>query len=209
MLRIATTAALLAAISNPLHAEELHYLPKAEAQLFYSSLSVSGEAQNPNGGFGAKASMQTLFGLELIADGSFNTIETTGIDIDSTQYRAGLRKIWTAVNESPVYSSLSVQYAHYELDAAGLPSDSEDLPVFHVRGAYRTRLAHFYGEFGYGPGSKLKVSEEFIVGFSCAVLPSLPNLDLFGEYRTTRLKPDDIDGHIRYKDLHLGIGYRF
>ncbi|MES2684754.1 MAG: outer membrane beta-barrel protein [Pseudomonadota bacterium] len=211
MRRFATVAALLAAITTPLHAaEDPHYLPRAEAQLFYSSLSVSGEARNPNGGFGGKASLRTLFDLDLIADGSFNTIETSSIDIDSTQYRAGLRKNWTATNESPVYSSVSVQYAHYELDAKGLPSDSESLPLFQVRAGYRTRKAHFYGEFGYGPGSQLKVSEEFIVGFSHSVLSALPHLDVFGEYRTTRLEPDDSDGrHIRYKDLRIGLGYHF
>ena len=210
MLRIATTAALFAALSGPLHADELHYLPAAEVQLFYSSLSATGEAQNPNGGYGAKASLRTWFGIDLIADGSFNTIETTGIDIDSTQYRAGLRKSWTAINESPVYSALSVQWAHYELDAKGFPGDSEDMPLFQVRAGYRTPKTHFYGEFGYGPGSQLMISEEFIVGVSHAPLRALPGLDLFGEYRTTRLEADDSDDrHIRYKDVRVGLGYHF
>jgi len=204
-----TTAALLAAVSSPIHAEDAVYLPRGEIQAFYSSLSVSGQAQNPNGGFGGKLALRTIYNIEVIADGSFNTIETPALDIDSSQCRAGLRKSWAATNESPVYSALSVQYARYELKADGIPADAESLPVVHVRGGYRTRLAHVYGEFGYGAGDQLKVSEEFIVGLSYAVIPALPQLDLFGEYRTTRLKPDDTDGHIRYKDLHLGIGYHF
>ena len=150
--------------------------------------------------------------------------------VEQTQARVGLR--FTAkASESPVYAAAGADFAHYQFDDkvifgssyteasvgedpaldADTQADSRAFRgkrkgrygVAHLATGYRSSAFHGYLDVGYGLGKEDDLLE-FTVGTSVSLAR---NVELLGEYRTTRL--EDTDGDIKLNELRLGLGVMF
>ncbi len=187
-------------------------------------------------GFGGRLTALLTESFELGGEYSTHKLDIESDDaelkLDFDQYRAGFRAVARPENlEYPLYVAGGLEYARLQSVAeiqfassvteaeAGedpaadadtrandipLGKDKENFGIAHVRAGYRSAKTHFYGDLGYGLSDDDSVFE-MLGGLSYSYLP---NLTLFGEYRSS-LFSADAGNKNRFNDLRLGLGFGF